>query len=198
MSIPLIEKPEKDDINTSIIAIKRNIERINMLLGLVDSGSDPDLSGLATKQELQDAITELTPVDEVTVDNMHSVTSNAVYKMFKLTTVTLNNISASGQAGGSSTSNVIPSGKYLCMCYLSGATAKATNVAFNLDTENAVASSNGTVKVYQGGTLGGSGGENVIYFESNGTTTKIKVSVFNYGSGAALTYSFNCYLLQLA
>ena len=78
MSIPLIQKPDKDDINTSIIAIKRNIERINMLLGLVDSGSDPDLSGLATKQELQDAITELTPVDEVTVDNMQSVTSNAV------------------------------------------------------------------------------------------------------------------------
>lgn len=77
MSIPLIQKPEKDDINTSIIAIKRNIERINMLLGLVDSG-DPDLSGLATKQELQDAITELTPVDEVAVDNMHSVSSNAV------------------------------------------------------------------------------------------------------------------------
>ena len=78
MSIPLVQKPEKDDINTSIIAIKRNIERINMLLGLVDSGSDPDLSGLATKQELQDAVTELTPVDEVTSGNMHSVTSNAV------------------------------------------------------------------------------------------------------------------------
>jgi len=79
MSIPLVQKAEKDDINTSIIAIKRNIERINMLLGLVDSGgSDPDLSGLATKQELQDAITELSPVDEVTVDNMQSVTSNAV------------------------------------------------------------------------------------------------------------------------
>lgn len=82
MSIPLIQKPDKDDINTSIIAIKRNIERINMLLGLVDSGSDPDLSGLATKQELQDAITELTPVDEVTVDNMQSVTSNAVASLF--------------------------------------------------------------------------------------------------------------------
>jgi hypothetical protein len=48
-----------------------------MLLGLVDSGS-PDLSGLATKQELQDAITELQPVDEVTIDNMQSVSSNAV------------------------------------------------------------------------------------------------------------------------
>ena len=78
MSIPLVQDNEKDSINTSIIAIKRNIERINMLLGLVDNDS-PDLSGFATKQELQDAVTELQPVDEVTVGNMHSVTSGAVY-----------------------------------------------------------------------------------------------------------------------
>jgi hypothetical protein len=77
MSIPLVQNNEKDSINTSIIAIKRNIERINMLLGLVDNDS-PDLSGFATKQELQDAVTELQPVDEVTVGNMQSVTSNAV------------------------------------------------------------------------------------------------------------------------
>lgn len=77
MSIPLVQNNEKDAINTSIIAIKRNIERINMLLGLVDNDS-PDLSGFATKQELQDAVTELQPVDEVTVDNMQSVSSNAV------------------------------------------------------------------------------------------------------------------------
>jgi hypothetical protein len=82
MSIPLVQNNDKDAINTSIIAIKRNIERINMLLGLVDSDS-PDLSGLATKQELEDAITQvetdLAPVDEVTSGNMQSVTSNAVY-----------------------------------------------------------------------------------------------------------------------
>jgi hypothetical protein len=88
MSIPLVQNNEKDSINTSIIAIKRNIERINMLLGLVDSGS-PDLSGLATKQELEDAITQvetdLAPVDEVTVGNMQSVTSNAVYNKIKYT-----------------------------------------------------------------------------------------------------------------
>jgi hypothetical protein len=77
MSIPLVQEATKDAINTSIIAIKRNIERINMLLGLVDNDS-PDLSGFATKQELQDAVTELQPVDEVTVGNMQSVTSNAV------------------------------------------------------------------------------------------------------------------------
>jgi hypothetical protein len=50
-----------------------------MLLGLVDNDS-PDLSGFATKQELQDAVTELQPVDEVTVGNMQSVTSNAVFQ----------------------------------------------------------------------------------------------------------------------
>ena len=77
MSIPLVQNNDKDAINTSIIAIKRNIERINMLLGLVDNDS-PDLSGFATKQELQDAVTELQPVDEVTVGNMQSVTSNSV------------------------------------------------------------------------------------------------------------------------
>jgi hypothetical protein len=88
MSIPLVRNNTKDAINTSIIAIKKNLERINTLLGLVDS-SEPDLSGFATKQELEDTVTEinntidevetsLQPVDTVTSGNMHSVTSNAV------------------------------------------------------------------------------------------------------------------------
>ena len=87
--VPLVQNNEKDSINTSIIAIKKNLERINSLLGLVDSG-EPDLSGLATKQELENAVTEindtidevetsLQPVNTVTSGNMHSVTSNAVY-----------------------------------------------------------------------------------------------------------------------
>lgn len=89
MSIPLVRNNTKDAINTSIIAIKKNLERINSLLGLADS-SEPDLSGLATKQELEDAVTEinntidevetsLLPVNTVTSGDMHSVTSNAVY-----------------------------------------------------------------------------------------------------------------------
>lgn len=92
MSIPLVQNNEKDSINTSIIAIKRNIERINMLLGLVDNDS-PDLSGFATKQELEDAITQvetdLAPVDEVTVGNMQSVTSNAVAKILVPSSTTI-------------------------------------------------------------------------------------------------------------
>lgn len=88
MNIPLVRNNTKDAINTSIIAIKKNLERINSLLGLADS-SEPDLSGLATKQELEDAVTEinntidevetsLQPVNAVTNGDMHSVTSNAV------------------------------------------------------------------------------------------------------------------------
>jgi hypothetical protein len=77
MSIPLVQNNEKDSINTSIIAIKRQIERINMLLGLSNS-EEIDTSKFATKEELQQAVTDLQPVDEVTADNMHSVTSNAV------------------------------------------------------------------------------------------------------------------------
>ena len=77
MSIPLVQNNEKDSINTSIIAIKRQIERINMLLGLSNS-EEIDTSVFATKDELQQAVTDLQPVDEVTADNMQSVTSNAV------------------------------------------------------------------------------------------------------------------------
>ena len=77
MSIPLVQNNEKDSINTSIIAIKRQIERINMLLGLSNS-EEIDTSKFATKEELQQAVTDLQPVDTVTSGNMHSVTSNAV------------------------------------------------------------------------------------------------------------------------
>ncbi len=89
MSIPLIQEATKDAINISIIAIKRNIERINMLLGLSNS-EEIDTSKFATKEELQ----ALEPVDEVAADNMHSVTSNAVAQMGELVTgwqVTPNN-----------------------------------------------------------------------------------------------------------
>jgi hypothetical protein len=87
MSIPLVQNNEKDSINTSIIAIKRNIERINMLLGLSNS-EEIDTSKFATKEELQQAVTDLQPVDVVAIDNMQSVTSNAVAKAIQLKSVT--------------------------------------------------------------------------------------------------------------
>ena len=77
MSIPLINDVNKNDINTSIIAIKKDLERINTLLGL-NNTEEIDTSIFATKEELEQAKTDLAPVDEVTIGNMHSVTSGAV------------------------------------------------------------------------------------------------------------------------
>ena len=98
MSIPLVQEATKDAINTSIIAIKRNIERINMLLGLSNS-EEIDTSKFATKEELQQAVTDLQPVDEVALNNMQSVTSNAVgvyaNKVIKYKDVTFTSLSMS-------------------------------------------------------------------------------------------------------
>ena len=85
MSIPLIQKPDKDNINTSLIAIKRQIERINMLLGLSNS-EEIDTSVFATKEELQQAVTDLQPVDTVALNNVHSVSSNAVAECLSYST----------------------------------------------------------------------------------------------------------------
>ena len=93
MSIPLVQNNEKDSINTSIIAIKKNLERINSILGLVDSGSDIDTSEFVKKSDIVDVVqsgnmnpvtsnavatSNAMPVDTVTSGDMHSVTSNAV------------------------------------------------------------------------------------------------------------------------
>ena len=114
MSIPLVQNNDKDSINTSIIAIKRNIERINMLLGLVDNDS-PDLSGFATKQELQDAVTDLQPVDEVTSGNMQSVTSNAVAEAFLRNVYNSGNGEINKTGGNFRTISNVPKGVYLAI-----------------------------------------------------------------------------------
>ena len=96
MSIPLVQNNEKDSINTSIIAIKKNLERINSILGLVDSGSDIDTSEFVKKSDIVDVVQSgnmnpvtsnaVVPVDEVTLDNMQSVTSNAVAESLSYST----------------------------------------------------------------------------------------------------------------
>ena len=93
MSIPLVQNNEKDSINTSIIAIKKNLERINSILGLVDSGNDIDTSEFVKKSDIVDVVqsgnmnpvtsnavdtSNAMPVNAVTSGDMHSVTSNAV------------------------------------------------------------------------------------------------------------------------
>lgn len=96
MSIPLVQNNEKDSINTSIIAIKKNLERINSILGLVDSGSDIDTSEFVKKSDIVDVVQSgnmnpvtsnaVVPVDTVTSGDMHSVTSNAVAKKVSYST----------------------------------------------------------------------------------------------------------------
>ena len=103
MSIPLVQNNEKDSINTSIIAIKRNIERINMLLGLSNS-EEIDTSEFVKKSDI---------VDEVTVGNMQSVTSNAVAESLIPIESVLNDISPFIKVGqGNSVTFKIPVTNY--------------------------------------------------------------------------------------
>ena len=91
--VPLIQSPDTNSINTSIIAIKKQLRTINEALGLIDIPDAPDLSPYVKKTDVVDVVesgnmnpvtsnavanSNAMPVDEVTSDNMHSVTSNAV------------------------------------------------------------------------------------------------------------------------
>lgn len=68
--VPLIEKVQKNDINTTIIAIKKQLKELNALLGLIDIQSDKqDLSPYVRKDEV---------IDKVKRFDLSPVTSNAV------------------------------------------------------------------------------------------------------------------------
>ena len=92
--IPLIQKADINSINTSIIAIKKQLKQLNEALGLVDVPSI-DTSVFVKKSDVVDVVQSdnmnpvtsnavaevadsLEPVDTVTSGNMQSVTSNAV------------------------------------------------------------------------------------------------------------------------
>ena len=92
--VPLIQKADINSINTSIIAIKKQLKQLNEALGLVDMPSI-DTSVFVKKSDVVDVVESgnmnpvtsnavaevadsLEPVDTVTSGNMHSVTSNAV------------------------------------------------------------------------------------------------------------------------
>jgi hypothetical protein len=104
--IPLIQKADINSINTSIIAIKKQLKQLNEALGLVDVPSI-DTSVFVKKSDVVDVVeadnmnpvtsNAVVPVDEVTSGNMHSVTSNAVAENLKLNdikTTTISNSSA--------------------------------------------------------------------------------------------------------
>ena len=74
MSIPLIQDNQKDSINASLIAIKREEERLQALIAEADEK-------IAQLNELK--VNKSDIVDEVTLNNMQSVTSNAVAEYAK-------------------------------------------------------------------------------------------------------------------
>ena len=100
--VPLIQTPDTNSINTSIIAIKKQLRTINEALGLIDIPDAPDLSPYVKKIDVVDVVesgnmnpvtsnavanSNAMPIDEVTSGNMHSVTSNAVANCFNVKTL---------------------------------------------------------------------------------------------------------------
>lgn len=70
--VPLINKNDINSINTSIIAIKKQLMQLNEAVGLIDTPDiNIDLTPFVKKTDI---------VDTVQSDNMNPVTSNAVEK----------------------------------------------------------------------------------------------------------------------
>lgn len=93
--VPLVKANNIHDINTSIIAIKKQLKQLNEAVGLIDLPTI-DTSIFVKKSEVVDVVEEgnmnpvtsnaVVPVDEVTSGNMHSVSSNAVSKALSYST----------------------------------------------------------------------------------------------------------------
>lgn len=133
MSIPLVQNNDKDSINTSLNAIKRNLDRINSMLGLVDNQLG-ELNSFATKQELQDAVTSLQPVDTVASGNLHSVTSNAVFKALHPTVYVITGFDPNYVDINGSHLNCVVMGK---ICVITGFIKTQTEIPSNAVFSNA-------------------------------------------------------------
>ena len=87
--VPLIQSPDTNSINTSIIAIKKQLRTINEALGLIDIPDAPDLSPYVKKSDV---------VDTVESGNMNPVTSNAVDNYKTDTVASGNNLPVTSSA----------------------------------------------------------------------------------------------------
>ena len=72
--VPLIRKTDVNDINTSLIAIKKQLKQLNEAVGLIDV-PDVDLTPFVRKDEV---------VNVIESGNMNPVTSNAVASISKV------------------------------------------------------------------------------------------------------------------
>ena len=89
--VPLVKDNNINSINTSLIAVKKQLKQLTEAVGLIDV-PDVDTSVFVKKSEVVDVVeagnmnpvtsNAVVPVDEVTLGNMHSVASDAVAKIF--------------------------------------------------------------------------------------------------------------------
>ena len=91
--VPLVNKNDINSINTSLIAIKKQLKLLNEAVGLIGTPNSPDLTPYVKKSDIVDTVqsgnmnpvtsnavatSNAMPVNSVASGNMHSVTSNAV------------------------------------------------------------------------------------------------------------------------
>ena len=93
--VPLVKDNNINSINTSLIAVKKQLKQLTEAVGLIDV-PDVDTSVFVKKSEVVDAVESgnmnpvtsnaVVPVDEVAVGNMQSVSSNAVAESLSYST----------------------------------------------------------------------------------------------------------------
>jgi hypothetical protein len=87
-TIPLVKGNTQEEINTSLIALKKALDEMNSSSGKTDASVQSQIKQINELIEninthldtVDEQITDLQPVDTVTSGNMQSVTSNAVAK----------------------------------------------------------------------------------------------------------------------
>lgn len=85
-TIPLVKGNTQEEINTSLIALKKALDEMNSSSGKTDASVQSQIKQInelitninSHLDTIDGQITDLQPVDTVTSGNMHSVTSNAV------------------------------------------------------------------------------------------------------------------------
>ena len=120
-TIPLVKGNTQEEINTSLIALKKALDEMNSSSSKTDASVQSQIKQInelitninSHLDTIDGQITDLQPVNSVTSGNMHSVTSNAVAQalsgLIKVKKVTLNNV-VLNQNGVLNIENYIPSG----------------------------------------------------------------------------------------
>ena len=86
-TIPLVKGNTQEEINTSLIALKKALDEMNSSSGKTDASVQSQIKQInelitninSQLDTIDGQITDLQPVDEVISGNMKAVTSNAVY-----------------------------------------------------------------------------------------------------------------------